>query len=223
MTETKKYLEEIQIIKRDYSNAVREAQVYKSDHLTPEGLRVKRGELVQRATAAYRSKLEPLKTNMDTESNWIKARAVRAVPPNTGGTRDNWERVKMLLDAGQSLQQVIAKADAGALHAIREWAPTWLDATSNGETTDLRLFERSLTQRWAEIVSDPAPIRDLLESASDIAQFGHMAASLTDQFEGRAPAFGSLEDAYAARLAGQMANANLDSLAEASQSHAGAA
>lgn len=212
MPTTAEYLEQLQILTRDYRNAVQEARQYTDEHLTQDGLQAKRAELTKRAATNHQGKLEALRSKMKIESDYLDSRAERAIPKSEGSTRDSWERVKMLLDAGQGLQQIIDKADAGALHAIREWAPTYLDAKSKGTTTDIAPFERSISQRWAEIVPDGEPIRERLAAVGDIATFDHMANSLTEAFEGRAPAFGSLQDAFAARYAGQMATADLNTV-----------
>jgi hypothetical protein len=219
MPTTAEYLEQLQHLTRDYRNAVQQAQSHTDEHLNYDGLQAKRAELVKRAATAHRGKLDQLISNMDSESSVLKSRAQKAIPAAEGSTRDSWERVRMLLDAGQSLQQIIAKADAGSLHAIREWAPTYLDAKSKGAQTDLGPLERSITQRWAEVASDPEPISEFLATAGDVATFGHMAKSLADAMEGRAPAFGSLEDAYAARYAGQTAMADLSSTEKAFETH----
>jgi hypothetical protein len=209
MNTAAQYLAQMQALTRDYRNAMQEAHSYKNDHLTAEGLQAKRAQLIQQAGAAHRGKVDQLRASMKTESDQLRAHALQSIPKAEGSTRDSWERVRMLLDAGQSLPQVIAKADAGSLHAIREWAPTYLDAKTNGARTDLAPFERSLTERWAEISPNPEPIREFLDSASDVATFEHMASSLSDRIEGRAPAFGSLTDAFAAQFAGQSAKFNL--------------
>ncbi|WP_087874116.1 hypothetical protein [Arthrobacter globiformis] len=209
MSTIAEYLQELQILTRDYRNAVQEAQLHTDDHLTPEGLQAKRAKLVQQAAANHQGKLAKLRSNFKIEADWLESRAQRAIPKPEGSTRDSWERVKMLLDSGQSLQTVIAKADAGSLHAVREWAPTYLDAMSKGANTDLRPFERSIGQRWAEILPEGEHVREYLDAAGDVAQFEHMANSLSDSFEGRAPQFGSLQDAFAAKYAAQTATADL--------------
>ncbi len=219
MSTTAEHLAALQILTRDYRNAMRAAQLHTDEHLSPEGLQAKRAELTKRAATNHQNRLEALRSKMKIESDYLESRAERAIPKGEGSTRDSWERVKMLLDAGQSLPQIIAKADAGSLHAIQEWAPTYLDATTKGATTDIRPFERSISQRWAEIVPDGEPIRNHLAAASDIAQFQHMANSLADSFEGRAPTFGSLQDAFAARYAGQMATADLSVVKASTRTH----
>lgn len=216
MSTAAKYVEKIQILSRDYSNAVREARNHADEHLTAEGLRVEREGRLRYANDYYGRQLGALRAQMEHESHNLKSRAARSVPAKQGSTRDAWERVRMLLDAGQPLNEVIAKADVGSLHAIQEWAPAWIDATTKGKITDLGPFERSITQRWAEIAPDPAPVREFLDSSSDIAVFEQMAGSLADKCNGGSLSFGvgTLAEAFAATSAGQQASVDLSSFRE---------
>lgn len=214
MTQTKQYLEQIQILHRDYRNALDEAKAHQDSNLSPDGLVVRRKQLAEQADKAFGSKLEQLKSRMDSESGQLKSQALRAIPKTEGSTRDSWERVKMLLDAGQSLHQVIGKADVSQLQAIQEWAPTWIEAKSKGTITDFAPFQRSVNQRWAQVAPNPEPIAEYLEAAGDIAMFEHIATSLSEKFEGRAPEFGTLVDAFAAHHAAQAARYDLAALSE---------
>lgn len=214
MSATAEYLQQMQYLTRDHRIAVHEAQTHTDDHLTHEGLQARRKELIQRANNAHKGKLQDLRDSMDRESRRVRTAAEKAIPAAPDSTRDSWERVRMLLDAGQALSAVIAKADAAGLHAIREWAPTWLDATTNGNSTDLAPFERSITERWASLASDADPIKEYLDTAPDLAQFEHMAASLSASLEGQNPRYGAgnMADAFAAHYAGQQAKVSLATL-----------
>lgn len=218
MAKTKQYLEEIQLLQRDYRNALQEAQAHRNDDLSYEGLQRRRAQLAEQASKTFSAKLEQLKSSMDAESGQLKSRAGKAIPKAEGSTRDSWERVKMLLDAGQTLHQVIGKADPSQLQAIQEWAPTWLDATTKGTMTDFAPFQRSVDQRWAQVAPDPEPITEYLGAAGDIAKFEYIANSLGDRFEGRAPAFGSLADAFGAEYAAQTARTDLSAHSEGGES-----
>ncbi|WP_400158530.1 hypothetical protein [Arthrobacter sp. BPSS-3] len=212
MSTTSEYLQELNHLSRDYRISVEEASAHTSEFLTAEGLRDRREKMIAQANFTHAAKLRQLQARMDTAAYRIQSRAQEALPKAPASTRDSWERVKMLLDAGQSLAQVIGKADAQSLHAIREWAPTWLDATSKGNTTDLAPFERSIAERWAELVPNAEPIREYIDSAPDVATFNQMAESFGNRLEGRESSFGSLSDAFAATYAGQQAKVNLASL-----------
>jgi hypothetical protein len=215
MSKTSEYLQQLQILTRDHGIAVQEARSYTDDHLTADGLHARRAELVRTAGDAFRGKLAAVRSAMQSETQSLRTGALRAIPKAEGSTRDNWERVRMLLDAGQPLSQVIAKADAGSLHAIREWGPTWIDAQTKGNTTDLAPFERSINKRWIEIAPDPDPIKEYLESASDVATFDHMADTLATRLDGRGYGTNNLVEAFAATYAGQVANFDLNTLEDA--------
>lgn len=112
---------DIEQLNRDFNAAVSTAQSHADTHLTPDGLTAKRASLVKAAQDTAAAKLQELKSAFDVYVNSAKNDAARVIPKAEGSTRDGWERVKMILDAGISLPQVVAQATPEQLHALAEW------------------------------------------------------------------------------------------------------
>lgn len=158
---------EIEQLNRDLNAALAAAQSHNDPHLTPDGLTAKRATLAKNARDAAGAKLANLKTSFDAAVDGAKSAAARAIPKAEGSTRDGWERVKMILDAGISLPQVVAKATPEQLHALAEWGPSWIAAQSAAarstglgarewQAPDASLLHRSIQGRWAEVLGDTA-------------------------------------------------------------------
>lgn len=158
---------EIDQLNRDLNTAVTAAQSHADPHLTPDGLKAKRATLVKNAQDTAAGKLRELKAAFDDNVDMAKRDAVRLIPAAVGSTRDGWERVKMTLDAGISLPQVVAQATPEQLHALAEWGPAWLSAQSAAaRATGLGAGEwnapdpsqllRSIQSRWAEVLGGMA-------------------------------------------------------------------
>lgn len=158
---------QIDQLNRDFNAALSAAQSHADPHLTPDGLTAKRASLVKAAQDTAAAKLSELKSAFDVYVNSAKNDAARVIPKAEGSTRDGWERVKMILDAGISLPQVVAQATPEQLHALAEWGPAWMAAQSAatrstglgaGEWSapDASQLRRSIQGRWADVLGGTA-------------------------------------------------------------------
>jgi hypothetical protein len=158
---------EIEQLNRDLNAAVAAAQSHNDPHLTSDGLTAKRATLAKTARDAAGKKLQELKAAFDVYVNSAKNDAARVIPKAEGSTRDGWERVKMILDAGASLPQVVGQATPEQLHALAEWGPSWIAAQSAAarstglgagewQAPDASLLQRSIQGRWAEVLGGAA-------------------------------------------------------------------
>lgn len=158
---------EIQQLNRDLNTALTAAQTHADPHLTADGLTAKRATLAKKARDTAGAKLQELKSAFDASVDLTKRDAARLIPHAEGGTRDGWERVKMILDAGISLPRVVAQATPEQLQALAEWGPSWIAAQSAAarstgfgagewQAPDASLLQRSIQARWAEVLGGTA-------------------------------------------------------------------
>jgi hypothetical protein len=102
--------------------------------LSPSGLAQHRRELVDKVRAKYAPKLADLVEDVETRAKFLAGDAQRARPmPGSDAASQmalqrSWDQVRTRLDAGMPLRTVIDNADLDTLHAIREWAPSHLEA-----------------------------------------------------------------------------------------------
>lgn len=154
-------------LNRDFSEALASAQSHQDPHLTADGLTAKRASLAKKAQDTTAAKLQELKAAFDDNVDMVKRDAARLIPKAEGSTRDAWERVKMILDAGIPLQQVVTQATPEQLHALAEWGPAWMASQSAAARTtglgadawqapDVSQLERSIQARWAEVLGGTA-------------------------------------------------------------------
>lgn len=167
MARFKEIAAEIDQLNRDLNAAVTAAQSHADPHLTPDGLNAKRATLVKKAQETAAGKLQELKASFDDHVELAKREAARLIPAASSSTRDGWERVKMTLDAGISLPQVVAQATPEQLHALAEWGPAWMAAQSAAARStglgagqwnapDPSQLLRSIQARWAEVLGGEA-------------------------------------------------------------------
>ncbi|BAS10401.1 hypothetical protein AHiyo4_38230 [Arthrobacter sp. Hiyo4] len=132
----KNYNAELTDLKRSFEIATSEAKTYANPDLSPEGLAKKRDELAAKAVAEHKAKLEDLTRSFNRDAAVAKEAGLKEIPAAPADTSQAWGRAKMLLDAGQSLQHLVANADPAMLHALTEWGPTYLEAEAyKGEKT----------------------------------------------------------------------------------------
>lgn len=184
---------QIEQLNRDFNAALSAAQSHADPHLTPDGLTAKRASLVKGVQDTAAAKLSELKSAFDVYVNSAKNDAARVIPKAEGSTRDGWERVKMILDAGISLPQVVAQATPEQLHALAEWGPAWMAAQSAAtrstglgagewQAPDTSHLQRSIQGRWAQVLEGPAAVSIAEAMNADVVAAGieqtatHLAA-----------------------------------------------
>lgn len=149
----------------------------------------------------YAQALRPIREDYDRAAH-LNAKALAKFPTPTGSTADVWRRVEMRLDAGATLDQIVATADVPTLQAGREWVPTWL-AVNGGDpaaapTLGDRL-DRATLARYADITED-ADMAAALAKAPALAGLAVTLADAEAEADG-APGAGGLAGAVAAALA----------------------
>lgn len=130
MTNWNQHTETITELHRATSDAIVNARNYRNDDLSSAGLHKARGEML---TAAQNTAIEALakaRTSL-TSALATATKSAASTLRADGSTRDEWERVRILLDAGKSLADIVDEATTrDRIIAIREWAPTWLEAVN---------------------------------------------------------------------------------------------
>jgi len=147
--------------------------------------------------AKYSRLVETLEAQMKNGVQAAKATAVKTVSAGAakGDTRNEWERVTMLLASGANLTELVGKADQARLTAIQEWGPAYLEAQSlksrpsglDGVRSDgpnVQGFMAKVTQRWAAILPDGHQIVAGAEAAAVEAGFEVTANGFKSQLDG---------------------------------------
>jgi len=121
-------------LRAEASTAIREVATHKDHDLTAEGLEKRRVELRSQARAKFEPRIDQLqaqiRSDAETAEQWLE-RSRPQLGDDAGQlirAQIKWDQVRTQLDAGATLRQVIASADADTLLAIREWAPSHLSS-----------------------------------------------------------------------------------------------
>lgn len=163
---------QIAALNRDLTTQLRQARVATVPGLTAEGLTTYRAQLAAQITAQYQPRIDQLRaaitSDTATVSQWAKEHRP-ALPEDAVGlqrTQARWDGVRMQLDAGISIRQIVAHADLEEAIAIREWAPAWIKASMfagaapglDGTHTrpDLDGFRRVVDSRIIELTGGEA-------------------------------------------------------------------
>lgn len=236
------HLAKLTKLQHEYAGELRKAQEFENPDISLDGLDMNarksfsdranepfRKERVEGVQAAYKKKLASLTDDFNQEAERAKNAGRDAIPAAPAETSAQWAKVKMLLDAGKNLHQVVASADPGMLHAIKEWGPTYLQAENTkgkpatlagggqDAAVDPAHLERSITQRWCKVLDDDSAgrITGGLDAAVTAAQFERSAQHLEAKFAGSNRGVSDLRAAADAHYAGE--NAALDLGAHESQ------
>lgn len=192
---------------RAYDEALREAKTFTSEDLTPQAAQRARLERAEAARQTLGAAVAEIRPAAAASAARIRANLGRR-PAAPASTAEAWARVKMRLDAGHALGQIIREADASTLHAIGAWAPTWLKVNAtDGATVDLAPLERALSLRWADVTGDLA-LRQAIDDAPVLAEL-EAALDSAERVAGGDDSAGGLAGALAARQAREEAEAVL--------------
>jgi hypothetical protein len=201
--------------------------------LSPSGLAQHRRELVDKVRAKYAPKLADLVEDVETRAKFLAGDAQRARPmPGSDAASQmalqrSWDQVRTRLDAGMPLRTVIDNADLDTLHAIREWAPSHLEAqafhehqrtglhstgsmigiTRTFQPPDLTWLTARIDERYAELAGGKVAtaLREGQQSAAAVAGFRANAQTLQLELEGHSVPGGPIVAGIAAHYAEQAA------------------
>lgn len=213
------YITKMTDLKRSFNVTIAEARNYTNPDLSAEGLAKRRADLAAAATADHKAQLEQLTRDLQREAADTKNAAQAQLPPAPADTSQAWGKVKMLLDAGRSLHQIVENAEPAVLHAITEWGPTYLEAESyKGRTdgwapvaVDPAPLHRSISQRWGQVLGGTAAerIKHGAEAEAMEAQFNVTAEHFGSKLDGVPTGRDDMTAAIEARLAGKNAASTL--------------
>ncbi|MHA7153964.1 hypothetical protein ACX80A_02545 [Arthrobacter sp. TMN-50] len=221
------YLTKLTQLQQNHQSALREAQAFTDDSLSAKGLQDRRTELSDRANQQYKAHLDTLRGDFETDARRAQESGSEAIPAPPADTSTAWAKVKMLLDAGKSLQEIVRSADTPQLHAIAEWGPTYLQAqaATTRETglaglrdtpVDPKHLQRSITKRWTEVLDSDAAgkVQAGLAAEVDAAQFTRTAQHLEAKISGSNPGVSDMHAAIDAQYVGEAAARDLGSSTE---------
>ncbi len=191
-------------------------------YLSQDGKSAQLQQESQRLAAKYAAALESLTARMEYSTGVAMTTAskiIGAIPaPAVADSKQEWERVTMLLEAGAGLNTIVRGADLARLQAIQQWGPTYLEAeaikTRPGglagydQGADLTEFNTSMRNRFAEILPNGSYLTAGAEAAGVAAEFGRSAQTFTDRLNGQHSSYDPVGEALAAQEAGQIAAAN---------------
>lgn len=212
----KELAEQLKQLKHQYVIAAAEARQTEDSDLTAEGLQKLRASRVDRVRAQFLPQLGMLESQINRAADALSEDAARVIPASQGSTRDAWERVQMLLEAGKGLSDIITDSDAAQLQAIQEWGPTWLSANrhkAKGVNIGAgygRAFENSIRDRWAELLPNGDIIREAQEAKPLAAELQYSLGSLRTELEGKPLGMSTLASAFGATQAAEEAGQRLE-------------
>jgi hypothetical protein len=123
-------------LNRTYQAALAAARAHQDPNLSPEGLANRQRELTEQVHRQHRGQFEQLRaqinSDVDTLRRWADSARpqVGTTPADLQRAQVAWDRVRMRLEAGMTLPQVLATATQDEALAVREWAPTWLEVNA---------------------------------------------------------------------------------------------
>lgn len=150
------------------TDALREADRFSNPSYSPTGLQEAKEDLRANARADASTAIGPVVRRLQS----MQSRAAVVSAPylsSDAPTRDEWERVKMLLDSGRTLGDVIASATGPRLRAIVEWGPAFVEAQVSPKldrAVDSSIYANAVRndvlRRWAQLEPDGAAAKAIL-------------------------------------------------------------
>lgn len=130
-------------LRREADAELKTAASFKDDPnhpaFTPEGLQKHRDGLRAKVRAKYEPKVAELQSQIKADAKaaeeWFESNQPKLGddPGKLMRAQSKWDQARGMLDAGASIREVIASADAETLVAIREWAPNYLTTQARKE------------------------------------------------------------------------------------------
>lgn len=220
--------ESLATLHRQMAADFQEARAFTHPDYNPEGIQRQREQRVERVRARYGPQLDALEAQVRRDAG-VVSRYAEAHRPRLADdavalqrAQIKWDQVRMQLEAGRSLPQVLADADEATCLAIGEWGPVWMRAeharTRRGvselgdEGPDTTGLANTIDARLAEVATGDAQfaVSAGRETAQALAGFDlamqHSQAYAQDDRSGQANA---LHAAIASHYAGAEAVAGL--------------
>jgi len=149
----------------------------------------RRGELAQAVRDRFAPQLAQLQAQVKSDSETIEAFAAKERPTMGADAvalqkaTMAWDGVKVRLDAGMNVREILAGADRDTVLAVAEWAPAWLEAKhysgskrglADGpyEPPNLDGLHRSIDDRLAQVVSGDEALSLTLARDAKVAVAG---------------------------------------------------
>ena len=215
-------------IHRGLDDALREANGYQDPNLSPEGLQAKRAELAKTARQTAAPKLATLVAEVKA-AKVIAASSSSATLPKVGTNADatarttaKWAQVKVRLDAGMSMRDIIKTADIDTIHAIGEYGPSYDEAKAYkapsigealnpGPAVDHSDLQRRLDDRLAGLSGEGAvsALKESRLAAGEVAYVEAYVPHIDSMIAGTTPSGANLITALAAANAEQRAVSGL--------------
>ena len=215
----KTYITQLTQLKLSHADALQRAAAFTDPDLSDEGIAKRRQELTAAVQGEHADKLRSLEAEMAAEVERAKQAAAREIPEAPAETSAGWALAQMLLNSGQTLNQVIASADPAVLHAVSQYGPTYLRAQAlQGRQdpyapikVDTAGLQRSIRQRWGQVLGNAAQerIQQGQEAESVEAEFRVAAEHFAGKLNGVRTGLSDLDAAVEASMAGKAASSSL--------------
>lgn len=215
----KNYITQLTKLKLSHAEALKQAGAFTDPDLSDEGIAKRRQELSTAVNKEHHAKLRALTAGVNHEVTQAKNSAHSSIPDAPAETAAGWALAQMLLNAGQTLHQVVASAEPAVLHAVSQYGQTYLRAQAlqgrqdpyAAVTVDTEGLQRSIRQRWAQVLDTDARTRieGGLEAESVDAEFRVAAEHFENKLNGVRTGMDDFAAAIEASLAGKAAAGGL--------------
>ena len=119
---------------RSLDAALVAARSYTDPDLNANGLQARREQLAEAARKAAAPALEQLRAQVTSAAETLATQATAGLPKfgadaaAIARSQHKWDQVRMRLDAGMPMRDVLANADVETALAIQEWGPAYAEA-----------------------------------------------------------------------------------------------
>lgn len=200
------------------------ANVPDPEDLSPEGLAKQVAFRQDQVRRRLGGQITQVRSEIATDLDAVRRDADR-VRPKVGDdalslqrAQVKWDQVRMRLEAGMTIQNVLAGADRDTAMAIREWAPAWMEAQAfavrpqdvthlGHQAPDPSALLRSIDARLAEVEGGQVAKSLSALRAAEAAAAGAwpVVEHLESVVHGADPSTGGLDAALASQFATQQA------------------
>ena len=210
-------------LERDLDAATERANTYTDPDLNANGLQARRAEMVATARKAAGPALEQLLAQVDTAAETLASQAAAQLPKfgddpaSIAQSQRAWDKVRLRLDKGVPLRDVLANAGVEEALALREWGPAWSEAAayrppglsesmSPTPAPDHGPLHRSIDARLAAlagptVVASLAAAHEAAAVAAGVEVTGKYLANVIAGVNGTSALSSSVESHYAEQAA----------------------
>lgn len=157
------YAEQASRAHRAYRAAIHKARSFADPDLNAETVQKRQADMQRAAEDQHARNLRTIETAARDSHATASGAAGEQRPKITDHTQvaARWVQIKLLLDSGRSVRQVLAKADVAGVQAIQEYAPSYFEAKTGipglgQEPTTLPDIARLCDDRYIELGGDAA-------------------------------------------------------------------